>query len=84
MVKRFLQSRRSGLYLAVVAEGEVGAGDSIQLRAQPEGTLTVSDIVDLYAEDSDNRDLLRRAVALPALPESWRDYFRGRLHEPDA
>src|SRR5213596_3826739 len=34
IVKRFLQSGRTGLYLAVLKEGEVAAGDSIQFTAQ--------------------------------------------------
>ncbi|WP_447987603.1 3-alpha domain-containing protein [Nitrospira sp. Nam74] len=34
--------------------------------------------------DGANQDLLRRASDLPALPESWRGYFRKRLREPDA
>ena len=38
MVKRFQQSGRSGFYLAVVREGEIGAGDSIRLvRGNVEG-----------------------------------------------
>jgi len=44
----------------------------------------VADIAALYARDMDNEDLLRRAVEVPALPESWRAYFRKRLFEPDA
>jgi MOSC domain-containing protein YiiM len=31
MVKGFLQSGRTGFYLAIVTEGEVKAGDSIEL-----------------------------------------------------
>ncbi len=30
MIKRFLRARRSGFYLAVVREGEIGAGDAIE------------------------------------------------------
>jgi MOSC domain-containing protein YiiM len=30
VVKRFMQSRRSGFYLAVAREGELGAGDAIE------------------------------------------------------
>jgi MOSC domain-containing protein YiiM len=49
-----------------------------------EATITVSDIVSLYAPDDANQDLLRRASQLQALPEGWRDYFRKRLWKPDA
>lgn len=84
MVKRFLHSRRTGFYLAVLREGEVAAGDPIELAGRDDHGVTVADIAALYAQDMDNEDLLRRALEVPALPESWRDYFRKRLFEPDA
>jgi MOSC domain-containing protein YiiM len=84
MVKRFLQSRRSGFYLAVEREGEVGAGDAIERFARDETRLTVEDVVTLYAADSANQPLLARASVHPSLPGAWREYFRKRLWEPDA
>jgi len=84
MVKRFLASGRSGFYLAVLREGEVGAGDPIEFTARDEHGVTVADIAALYTDDADNQGLLRRAVQLPALPDSWREYLRKRLWEPDA
>ena len=84
MVKRFLQSGRSGFYLAVAREGEVAAGDGVTLTSRHDLAITVADIVGLYGADARNQDLLRKASELSALPEDWRDYFRRRLWEPDA
>jgi MOSC domain-containing protein YiiM len=84
ILKRFLQSGRSGFYFAVTLEGEVGAGDSIELIARAEEGLTVADVVNLYTVDAENQELLRRATQSSILPEIWRDYFRKRLWEPDA
>jgi MOSC domain-containing protein YiiM len=84
MVKRFLHSRRSGFYLAVEREGEVGTGDLIERFARDETRLTVTDVVALYAADSANQSLLARASDHPSLPGAWRDYFRKRLWEPDS
>jgi MOSC domain-containing protein YiiM len=84
MVKRFLRSGRAGFYLAVVQEGDIGAGDSLDLVAEDNGHITVADVVRLYAADEANQALLRRASELSALPESWREYFRERLWKPDA
>jgi MOSC domain-containing protein YiiM len=83
MVKRFLKSGRTGFYFAVLKEGDVAAGDSIDLVAEDENKITVTDVVALYAEDGANQDLLRRASKLSALPDSWREYFRERLLAPD-
>jgi MOSC domain-containing protein YiiM len=83
MVKRFLQSKRTGFYLSVVREGHVSAGNAIEYVSRPQHGITVRDIVDLYGTDAGNQDLLRRASELPELPEGWRDYFRKRLWQPD-
>jgi MOSC domain-containing protein YiiM len=84
MVKRFLRSGRTGFYLAVLREGDIGVGDSLDLVAEDDSHITVADVVGLYAADAANQDLLRRASELSSLPESWREYFRERLWEPDA
>jgi 3-alpha domain-containing YiiM-like protein len=44
----------------------------------------ITDIVNLYSVDSQNQALLRRATESPALPQSWKDYFRKRLGDADA
>jgi len=84
MVKRFMKSERSGFYLAVTREGQVTAGDAIEYLSHDEHGVRVRDIVALYGSDADNQEMLRRVTDLPALPESWRDYFRKRLWEPDS
>jgi MOSC domain-containing protein YiiM len=84
IVKRFLQSGRTGFYFAVTLEGEVGAGDPIELIARADEGLTVADVVNLYTVDAENQELLRRATRSSRLPEGWREYFRKRLWDPDS
>ena len=84
MVKRFLQSKRSGFYLAVLREGDVGKNDAIEFTERQENGVTITDIVNLYSVDSENQELLRRAIEVAALPQSWKDYFRKRLWDADA
>jgi len=81
MIKRFLQSGRTGFYLAVTREGQVTAGDAITRIASDPEAISVADVVSLYASDAEDPDLLRRVSELASLPESWRDYFRKRLSE---
>jgi MOSC domain-containing protein YiiM len=83
IIKRFLHSGRAGFYFAVLQEGEVADGDSIELLERDQHGITVAEIVNLYTADASNQDLLDRVTHLPALPESWRDYFRKRLWNPD-
>src|SRR5437899_12010599 len=44
MVKRFLASGRTGFYVAVLREGEVGAGDDMKLVAREANHVPVSEI----------------------------------------
>lgn len=79
IIKSFLVSERTGFYLAVLKEGEVGAGDEAELIESDPHNVRVSDIVRLYTREKHNIDLLRRAIGVEALPESWRGYFQNQL-----
>jgi MOSC domain-containing protein YiiM len=84
MVRRFLASGRTGFYLAVTREGEVGAGDEIKLISRDENAVPVPEITRLYIAkryDSEDVKSLRRALQVTALPESWKKYFRERLEK---
>ncbi len=83
MVKRFLRSERSGFYFSVEQEGEIGAGDAIELVARDGFGLTIADVVTLYSVDASNRSLLKRASTHPTLPAMWQDYFKKLLSDPD-
>jgi MOSC domain-containing protein YiiM len=82
MVKRFLASARTGFYLAVTREGEVGAGDEMKLLARDPNAVPVSEITRLYiAKRFSTADVIspQKALQVEALPESWKQYFRERL-----
>jgi len=81
IIKRFLQSARTGFYLAVLKEGEVGAGDEFEPLARDAHDVRVSDITRLYTREKHNETLLRRAIEVEALPESWRGYFQHQLEK---
>ena len=79
IIKRFLVSERTGFYFSVLKEGEVGAADEFDLLKKNVAGVRVVDITRLYSSDKENVDLMRRAIATEALPESWRQYFLKRL-----
>jgi MOSC domain-containing protein YiiM len=79
ILRRFLKSRRSGFYLAVLKTGEVGAGDDIEIISRDENRVSVTDIVRLYVEDKNDVETMRRAVNVTTLPDGWKDEFRRRL-----
>ncbi|MCK6625857.1 MAG: MOSC domain-containing protein [Anaerolineae bacterium] len=81
MVRRFLASRRTGFYMAVLKEGWVKAGDTIELISRDKNNVNVADIVRLYAFDRADTATLQRAIQVEALPEGWVDYFQGQLQK---
>jgi len=84
MVRRFMVSGRTGFYLGVTREGEVGAGDEMKVIAREATAVPVSEITRLYAAkrygDTEVASV-RRALRVAALPESWKAYFRERLEK---
>jgi MOSC domain-containing protein YiiM len=84
MVKRFLASGRTGFYLAVSREGEVGVGDEIKVIGRDPNGVPVSDVIRLYiAKRYDQGDVtsVYRALRVAALPEIWKEHFRERLRK---
>jgi MOSC domain-containing protein YiiM len=82
MVKRFLASRRTGFYLAVTREGDVGAGDDLVEIARDPNAVPVSDVTRLYVTKRYNADdtaSMQRILQVSAVPDSWKEWFRGRL-----
>lgn len=83
MVGRFLDSRRTGFYLAVTKEGVVGARDEITLVSHDPDSVPVSVITRLYvAKEFDDADirLVQRALMLNALPEIWKEYLQEKVN----
>jgi MOSC domain-containing protein YiiM len=86
MVKKFLASRRTGFYLAVSREGEVGAGDFTLIDRDP-NSASVLLITHLFVTKKySNEDIadLQRVITIPALPNNWKEYFQERLKLADA
>jgi MOSC domain-containing protein YiiM len=79
IIKRFLASRRTGFYFAVVREGMVAAGDSIKLIGREQQEIRVADITRVYAFDRNDLKAMRRAIEVEALPKSWKGYFQHQL-----
>lgn len=77
--KLFMASARTGFYLRVLQEGEVGAGDVIErIESAPE-KMTVQEIFYLAFRDHDNREALSRVLRLVGLSPGWHSMFAERL-----
>lgn len=79
MVKRFHDSGRSGFYLAVHVEGDVAAGDTIEVLERNPAAVSIAELLRVYFSDNAAPERLRDIIAIPALPESWREELQERL-----
>ncbi|NJD62063.1 MAG: MOSC domain-containing protein [Deltaproteobacteria bacterium] len=75
--KTFLSSGRTGFYLKVLEEGDVGAGDPFERVAGDDGGLSVRDIWRLAVQDRQDLEGARKALRLSTLAPEW----RGRLEK---
>jgi MOSC domain-containing protein YiiM len=81
MVKRFQASHRSGLYFSVLQEGEVGAGDDIELIERGQNQVSIDDINRVYFRDRNDLTTMQRATEIDAFPSSWKLYFQEKIEK---
>jgi MOSC domain-containing protein YiiM len=87
MVKRFLTSGRSGFYVAVLREGDVGAGDKIVMTKREPQSVPLPWITRLhFAKNYSREDIMevQQVLMAPGVPDSWKEYFRERLSRAGA
>ncbi|MFJ8582418.1 MOSC domain-containing protein [Micromonospora sp. NPDC093277] len=76
LIKRFTVRAAPGAYLRVVREGEVGAGDPVEVVDRPAHGVTVGEV---FRATTLEPELLPRLLDVPELPERLRDKVRRRL-----
>ena len=77
--KLFMASGRSGFYLKVVEEGEVGAGDRFEPVGQNPDGITVRALWHLAFRERDNLEGAKAALRLTTLGPEWRHLLAYRL-----
>jgi len=71
MLKRFALASRPGAYLRIVEEGEVGAGDAIEVFGAPEHGVTVAKVADAIQLDETLLAETLEATQLPHELHRW-------------
>jgi MOSC domain-containing protein YiiM len=78
MLRRFAHAGRPGAYLRIVVEGEIGAGDAIEVVSRPAHGVTIGLVGDAILRDD---SLLARAAVAPELPAPLAAWMRERAAE---
>ena len=69
--RRFAAARRPGAYLRILAEGEVAAGDPVEVVHRPGHGLTVAEVSRIYHDD---HAAAARLLQVPELAGGWRQW----------
>jgi MOSC domain-containing protein YiiM len=78
-LRRFAQARRPGTYLRIVAEGDVGAGDRIEVASRPGHEVTIGKFANAFLGD---RSQLPELLVAEQLSEDWRSWIAD-MHSID-
>ena len=71
-LRRFAQAGRPGTYLRIVAEGDIGAGDAIEVASRPEHGVTIGKFANVFLAD---RSQLPELLAAEQLSDEWRSWI---------
>jgi MOSC domain-containing protein YiiM len=75
--RRFRAAQRTGTYLAVVEEGDLGAGDPVEVVWRPAHPLTIGILAYLYEHDLNLAALAREAATKPLERDAWLEILQG-------
>jgi MOSC domain-containing protein YiiM len=73
-LKRFARARRPGVYFRIAQEGELGAGDLIEVVSRPGHGVTIELFTEAFLGD---HQLAKRLLEVPLSP-SWREWAETR------
>jgi len=71
MLKRFAQANRPGAYLRILAEGELGAGDALEVLDRPPHGVTIEQVSRAILLDETGRAAAAVAPELPTKLSRW-------------
>lgn len=69
-IKRFAEALRPGAYLGIVTEGDVAAGDPVDVIWKPDHELTIKEMMRIYLFERERIS----EMLVPELPPTWRDW----------
>ena len=79
MVKRFLESKLSGIYFKVIEEGKVSAGENLKLIKKDQNNIKISEITRVSTTDKDDVEAIQRIIDVKKLPERLRQRLKEKL-----
>ena len=81
MPKLFMKNFETGVYLRVINEGEVEAGDDVVVAYKDPSQISIKRLFQAYYDKTFDRPLevFEQALLVPALADEWRQHLSMRL-----
>ena len=79
-IQRFAAAGRPGTYLRIVEEGDIGAGDSIEVVAVPDHSLTVGEVARIFHHDHPAAGSL---LGINDLSDAWTAWAQRMMSRHD-
>jgi MOSC domain-containing protein YiiM len=79
--RRFTEAMRPGVYLRIIAEGDLTATDEIRIVEKPNHDLTIRDVFRIFTRD---RHQVERLLAIGQMSESWKKWAENLLRKRSA
>lgn len=79
-VRDFMKAGKNGFYFKVLQEGTIEAGDEIKKVSEDGHRLTVQETIQLYTTRKSDKNLLKKAIKSPSLPQDWIEHYEIILH----
>ncbi|MFM2103099.1 MAG: hypothetical protein RL740_186, partial [Actinomycetota bacterium] len=70
-IKEFTEAKRSGTYLRIIQEGQIQAGDAIEIIHKPDHQIT---ILDIFSAKSGDRTRIQEIAQVAELSEKYRQW----------
>ena len=79
LVLKVVTTGRTGWYLRVIENGEVEAGDTVELIERPEPDWTVAKANDILHHRKQDREAMLALKEVPSLADAWKRSLDRRL-----
>ncbi|MGI9227519.1 MAG: MOSC domain-containing protein [Gammaproteobacteria bacterium] len=76
--RQFTQALRPGSYLRIITEGDIGAGDKINVISKPDHNLSVRDVFRIYTHD---REEAGRILEVEQMSDDWKRWANDERHK---
>jgi MOSC domain-containing protein YiiM len=74
LIKEFMESGKPGTYLRIIQEGQINAGDVIELVSKPDHQITIAD---LYAAKNGERSKVQEIAAVKELSIKYQEWAQS-------